>query len=145
MKSLIRSAMYMKMDIYEQVYTQEETTNAIVKKWLYIRTANCLARGYISDTARSQGSSEKVGERYQNVDYLTIETEEKLTKSQKITNIRNQEDQVIWFELVGNNYESPTVFDVVGVIPVLDPFGTIMSYNLSVKRSEVQSFDEYNS
>lgn len=135
----------MKMDIYEQVYTQEETTNAIVKKWLYIRTTNCLARGYISDTARSQGSSEKVGERYQNVDYLTIETEDKISKSQKITNIRNQQDEVIWFELVGNNYESPTVFDVVGVIPVLDPFGSIMSYNISVKRSEVQSFDEYNS
>ena len=86
-----------------------------------------------------------MGERYQNVDYLTIETDEKITKSQKITNIRNQEDEVIWFDLVGNNYDTPTTFDVVGAIPVLDPFGHVLSYNISVKRSEVQSFDEYNS
>lgn len=145
MKSLIKSAMYMKMDVYEQLYTQDEATNAIIKKWLYVKTVNCLARGYISDSAKGQGSGEKVGERYQNVDYLTIETDEKITKSQKITNIRNQQDEVIWFDLVGNNYDTPTTFDVVGAIPVLDPFGSILSYNISVKRSEVQSFDEYNS
>ena len=140
-RSLIASTMYMKADIYESVITQDDITKAIKRSWLYKRTISCLARGYISDTVRSQGSGEKVGERYQDIDYLTIETEEKLTKQQRITNIRNQKDEVIWFDLVSNNYDTPIVYDVQGVTPVLDPFGTILSYNVTAKRSEVQSLE----
>lgn len=140
-RSLISSTMYMKMDVYESVVTQDSVTKAIKRSWLYRKTVPCLARAYISDTVRSQGSSEKIGERYQDVDYLTIETKEKLTKQQKITNIRNQQDEVIWFDLVSNNYDTPIVYEVQGVAPVLDPFGYIVSYNITVKRSEVQSFE----
>lgn len=139
--SLISSTMYMKADIYEATITQDDVTKSIKRSWLYRKTINCLARGYVSDTVRSQGSSEKVGERYQDIDFITIETEEKLTKTQKITNVRNQKDEVIWFDLVSNNYDTPVVYDVQGVTPVMDPFGHILSYNVTAKRSEVQGLD----
>ena len=142
MKGIIATAMNMKMDVYDLVITQDEVTKSIIKKYLYVTTENCLARGYISDSSRSQGSSEKVGERYQNLDYLTIETQYKMSKTQRVTNIRNQKDEVIWFELIKNNYDTTTVYDVQGVTPVLDPFGNIISYNVSVKRSEVQKIEE---
>ena len=139
--SLISSTLYMKMDIYESTLTQDEITKALKRQWLYKKTAQCLARGYVSETSKTSGSGEKVGERYQDMDYLTIETEERLVKSQRITNIRNQKDEVIWFDLIQNNYDTPVIYEVQGVIPVLDPFGSILSYNVTVKKSEVQSLE----
>ena len=43
----------------------------------------------------------------------------------------------IWTELNYPN-ETPTVFEVVGVTPITDPFGTIVAYNSTAKRSENQ-------
>lgn len=140
-ESLISSNLYMKMDVYEYTITQDDVTKALSRKWMYKYTANCLARGYISESAKTSNSSEKVGERYKDTDFITIETQERLTKSQRITNVRNQKDEVIWFELVQNNYDTPTIFDVVGITPVLDPFGSTLSYNVSAKKSEVQSLE----
>ena len=69
---------------------------------------------------------------------IQIRTVDKINMRHKITNIRNKDNEVIWTEL---NYPSdtPTVFEVVGVTPIMDPFGTIMAYNTVVKRSENQT------
>ena len=97
------------MDIYESTLTQDEITKALKRQWLYKKTAQCLARGYVSETSKTSGSGEKVGERYQDMDYLTIETEERLVKSQRITNIRNQKDiigrtDVFEKQIIDNSY-----------------------------------------
>jgi hypothetical protein len=140
-RGLIESTLNMKMDVYEVIVSQDENTGALVKKWGYKSTEPCLARGYISETGRTGGSSEKTGERYENTERIIIETKYKTSKTQRITNIRNDRDEVIWFELISNNYDTPTIFDVMGVTPVLDPFGQILSFNISAKRSEVQKLE----
>jgi hypothetical protein len=140
-RGLIESTLNMKMDIYEVIISQDENTGALVKKWGYKGTEPCLARGYISDTGRTGGSSEKIGERYENMERIIIETKYKSSKTQRITNIRNSKDEVIWFELINNNYDTPTIFDVMGVTPVLDPFGQILSFNINAQRSEVQKLE----
>lgn len=138
---LIESTFYMKMDIYDVIISQDENTGALVKQWGYKTTEQCLARGYVSETGRTGGSSEKTGERYENLERIIIETSFKPSKTQRVTNIRNAKDEVIWFELINNNYDTPTIFDVMGVTPVVDPFGYILSYNISAKRSEVQNLE----
>ena len=58
----------------------------------------------------------------------------------KLTNIRTKRGTVIWSEI---NYptETPTVFEIVGITPVTDPFGEIIAYNTMAKRSENQVID----
>ena len=60
---------------------------------------------------------------------------------EKITNIRDYEGTVIWEEL---NFPSntPTVFEVVGITPMMDPLGGVLAYNATVKRSENQKIGQ---
>lgn len=141
MKScIVGSNFFMKMDIYERITTQDENTGALKKTWGFRSTQSCLARGQVSNSATSPGSNDKVGERYFNNEFIKIESPIRLSKTQRITNIRNQENEYIWIEQ--DSYtQDPTVFDVLGCIPVMDPFGSIISYNVTAKRSEVQSLE----
>jgi hypothetical protein len=43
----------------------------------------------------------------------------------------------IWTEINYPN-ETPTVFEVIGTTPITDPFGNVLAYNSSMKRSENQ-------
>ena len=64
-----------------------------------------------------------------------------MTSREKVTNIRSQEDVVIWTEI---NFptETPTVFEVIGTTPITDPFGRVIGYNSSMKRSENQQIGQ---
>ena len=68
---------------------------------------------------------------------IQVRTSEKLTMREKVTNIRDAYGNVIWTEI---NFptETPTVFEVVGTTPITDPFGSVLGYNSSMKRSENQ-------
>ena len=68
---------------------------------------------------------------------IQVRTSERLTMREKVTNIRDANDNVIWSEI---NFptETPTVFEVVGTTPITDPFGNVLGYNSSMKRSENQ-------
>jgi hypothetical protein len=69
---------------------------------------------------------------------VQIRTTSKLNIRHKITNIRDKNGTVVWTEL---DYPSdtPTVFEIFGVTPITDPFGTILGYNSVAKRSENQN------
>ena len=53
------------------------------------------------------------------------------------TNIKNKNGGYLWTELDYPS-ETPTVFEVVGTTPISDPFGTIIGYSTTAKRSESQ-------
>ena len=69
--------------------------------------------------------------------YLEVRTLERLTSRDKISNIRTLNNEVIWKEI---NFptETPTVFEVIGTTPIMDPYGTLLAYNSTIKRSENQ-------
>jgi hypothetical protein len=75
--------------------------------------------------------------KYTNEQMIQIRTVEKLNIRHKITAIRDKNNNYIWKEL-NHPTESPTVFEVIGVTPILDPFGTILAYSTTAKRSENQ-------
>jgi len=52
-------------------------------------------------------------------------------------NIRDMNNNYIWVELDFPT-ETPTVFEVMGTTPITDPFGRVIGYNSSMKRSENQ-------
>jgi hypothetical protein len=71
---------------------------------------------------------------------IQIRTSERLTAREKVTNIRDANNNYIWTEINFPN-ETPTVFEVVGTTPITDPFGTVLGYNTTVKRSENQNLE----
>lgn len=128
----------MLLDVYVQADTQDPDTGAILKEFQYRATLNCHAKGIISNSATSRGGDRQIMDnRYVNEQMIQIRTIEKLNLRHKITAIRDKNNNYIWKEL---NYptESPTVFEVIGVTPMLDPFGSIVGYSSTAKRSESQ-------
>lgn len=140
MFSVIDGLMSMKMDVYKQQEKQDPDTGAIKREFVYIRTVPCYARGVISQSTSRNLDKQVFGNKYSNEQHIEVRTEEKLTPREKITNIRDADNNVIWYEL---NYPSntPTVFEVVGTTPITDPFGSVVGYNSSMTRSENQQID----
>lgn len=135
---IVDSVLPLLLDIYVQSDAQDLNTGAIKKEWNYHSTLACSAKGVISNSTSARNSDKQImGNRYHNEQMVQIRTSEKLNIRYKITNIRDKNGTVIWTEL---DYPSdtPTVFEVYGVTPITDPFGTILGYNSIAKRSENQ-------
>lgn len=128
----------MKLDLYVQSDTQDPDTGAINKTWDYYTTVDCHAKGIVSNSTSTRANdTQHFSNKYSFEQMVQIRTSEKLNVRHKITNIRNKNGSFIWTEL---NYptETPTVFEVVGVTPITDPFGTVIAYSTTAKRSENQ-------
>lgn len=142
MYDLIDSVLSMQLDVYRQSEIQDPDTGAIKREWNYHRTVDCHAKGVISNSATTRSSDKQVfGNKYMNDQIIQVRTSEKLTMREKVTNIRDKSGNVIWSEI---NFptETPTVFEVIGTTPVTDPFGTVIAYNSSMKRSENQQIGQ---
>lgn len=142
MQGIIESVLSMRMDVYRQTDQQDPDTGAIKKAWIYQRTVDCHAKGVISNSATTRSSDKQVFDnRYTNDQQIQVRTSDRVTTREKITNIRDQYDVPIWTEI---NFPSdtPTVFEVVGVTPITDPFGRIIGYNSSMRRSENQQIGQ---
>lgn len=137
MYDLVDSVLPMFIDIYRQFETQDPATGSLKKEWQFNRTISCNATGRISNSGARSGSNQILSNKYSNEQELQLRTTTKLILNEKITNIRNLEGIVIWEEI---NFPSntPTVFEVVGITPITEPFGGISGYNTIVKRSENQ-------
>jgi hypothetical protein len=135
---LIESVLPMLLDVYAQSELQDPDTGAIIRDFQYVSTLNCHAKGMVSNSATSRNSDKQMlNNKYSNEQMIQIRTIEKLNVRHKITRIRDKNNNTIWTEL---NYpsETPTVFEIIGVTPILDPFGTLIAYNSTAKRSENQ-------
>lgn len=138
MNSLINSVLSMKLDVYRQSEIQDPDTGAMKREWNYIRTVDCHAKGVISNSATTRSSDKQIfSNKYTNDQIIQVRTYERLTSREKITNIRDSNNNVIWSEINFPN-ETPTVFEIIGVTPITDPFGNVLGYNSSMKRSENQ-------
>jgi hypothetical protein len=138
MFEVVDAAFSMRMDVYRQSETQNPYTGALNKEWNYYKTIPCYAKGVISNssTARS-GDRQIIANKYTNTQFIEIRTTEKISIRDKITNITTQQGNIIWTEL---DYptETPTVFEVIGTTPMTDPFGDVLAWNSTLKRSENQ-------
>ena len=135
---ILESLLPYQLDLYVQQDTQDPETGSINKEWHYLKTLDCSAKGVVSNSTSTRANDrQQISNRYALEQFIQIRTAEKINVRHKITNIRNKEGDYIWTEL---NYptETPTVFEVVGMTPISDPFGIGMGYNITAKRSENQ-------
>ena len=138
MNNLVDSIFNMKVDVYLQEDYQDLNTGAIKKSWIYQKTIPCFAKGIISNSASARsGDNQSISTKYQNTQTIEVRTQTPITYRQKITNIKDSSNNVIWFELNYPN-DTPTVFEIVSSTPITDPFGTLMAYNSIAKRSDNQ-------
>ena len=141
MFGIVDSVLSMKLDVYKQVDSQDEETGAIRKYWQYYKTLDCHAKGVVSNSATTRTSDKQmISNRYVMDQIIQVRTLVKLSLREKISNIRNADGEFIWQELDYPN-ETPTVFEVIGTTPLTDPFGVVIGYNSSLKRSEVQRLE----
>jgi hypothetical protein len=138
MFEVVDASFSMFMDIYKQSDSQDQSTGAIKKEWHYSQTIPCYAKGVISNTATARsGDRQVLGSKYENTQVIEIRTSSKLSIREKITNIRTEHGEIIWTELDYPN-DTPTVFEIVGVTPMTDPFGDVLAWSAVLKRSENQ-------
>ena len=132
---------------------QDPDSGAIIDVWVpddvdpstpevEVGTFPCTARGIISEGVSAAGSTEDWNRRgdYENIEYvkLTFPKNVLITKRDQITNIRDASGKLIWVE---DEYDvnRATVFNVNGVIPILDAFNKHIENVAYLKRAEVQS------
>jgi hypothetical protein len=138
MFEVVDAAFSMRMDVYRQSETQNQYTGALNKEWNYYKTVPCYAKGVISNSATARsGDKQIIGNKYTNTQFLEVRTTEKISIRDKITNITTQQGNIIWTELDFPT-ETPTVFEVIGTTPMTDPFGDVLAWNSTLKRSENQ-------
>jgi len=138
MYDLVDSVLPMLIDIYRQYESQDESTGALKKEWQFNRTIPCSAKGVVSNSTSSRsGDKQTFSNKYINEQILQLRTTSKIIFSEKITNVRHLDGTIVWEEI---NFptNTPTVFEVVGVTPMTEPFGGVVGYNTTVKRSENQ-------
>jgi hypothetical protein len=141
MNTIVDAVLSMKLDVYRQIDEQDPDTGAIKRNWVFYKTIPCHAKGIISNSSSSRNSDKQVmSNKYYNDQVLQIRTAERLTLREKITNIKDSDNNYIWTEINYPN-ETPTVFEIMGTTPITDPFGKVIGYNSSVKRSENQQVD----
>jgi hypothetical protein len=142
MNSIVDSVLSMNLDVYRQSEIQDTDTGAIVREWNFYKTVACHVKGVISNSATTRSSDKQIfSNKYLNDQVIQVRTAEKLTAREKVTNIRDSEGSTIWNEINYPN-ETPTVFEVMGTTPVTDPFGRVIAYNSSMKRSENQQIGQ---
>jgi len=135
--SILDGLMSMKMDVYRQEEEQDPDTGALVKRFMFYKTLDCFARGVVQENVNRNLDKQTFGNTYTNSQFLEIRTTERLNQREKIKDIRDSDGNVIWYELNYPN-NTGTVFEVVGSTPIADPFGKVVLYNASLKRSENQ-------
>lgn len=137
----IGSIMNMTADVYTQQNVQSDTSGVIKRQWVYDKTIACKIEPIKSG----------VGSRYDNKRFdigKHNEYDEKLqlkmkclvpfSKRWRISKIRSSDNQQVYIEV--DKYDTPdTIFDVTASHAVLDPFGKVAYYEVTLQRVHIQN------
>jgi hypothetical protein len=138
------SIMNMKADIYEQEYSQDPNTGAVLRQWNYAKTIQCKVEPIKVGGAstRTDNKSFKGGAEgdYTEKFQIRIKCNELLSKRWRIENIRSSDNQSVFIEI--DRFGEPnTIFEVTSSHATLDPFGKVVYYEAVLLRTQVQSND----
>ena len=135
--------------------SQDPLTLEIVRIWVYdetapkssgdtptVRSVPCLARGIVDGGIRVAGTTERVSDIYENIDYvkLWIPPNVTLTKRDRVTNIRDASGHIRWLDEEFSKDGAPpkaTVFNVNGVTPLFDAFNNVVEQFVLLEKAEV--------
>jgi hypothetical protein len=101
-----------------------------------LESFECIARGIVDGGIRVAGTTERFGDLYENVDYvsMTVPAGVRISKRDRVTNIRNKRGIVLWRDEESDG--GPTIFNVLGVTPIPDPWGDLIEQRVMLERAE---------
>lgn len=145
--SYIGSIMNMSADVLIQENRQSPTSGTILREWVYDKTIQCK----VEPIKASGGSNRSDNKRFDMGKHN--EYDEKLqikmkclvpfSKRWRVSNIRSSDGHQVFFEM--DRFDSPdTIFDVTASHAVLDPFGKVSYYEVTLQRVHIQSDNTSN-
>lgn len=143
----ILSARYtMEADVFRQVQRREESGQIRVS-WhrdTAHPTIDLIARPILGGGIRVVGSMERWDEEYGPIDWIKFQTDVELSKRYRLYNIRDKRTgRHLWEENEAGKEEfTPIWFDIVGIMPITDPFGRLLEYDslaTKVRNNEIGS------
>jgi hypothetical protein len=140
--SYIGSIMNMTADVLIQENRQSQSSGTILREWVYDKTISCKV-----EPVKAAGSSSRTGGKkfdggshneYEERLYLKMKCLVPFSRRWRVSNIRSSDDQQVFFEI--DRYDSPdTIFDVTNSHAVLDPFGKVSYYEVTLQRVHIQN------
>jgi hypothetical protein len=112
------------------VYRQQKSQSAsgqIIREWVFLETINCRTM-----PNRKTSNAEQWGSEYRYDQSLTLKTLFDVSPDDKISEIKDSEGLVLYPD---------TIFEVSEIVALVDGFGVLFERELTLKRSEVQSFE----
>ena len=141
LNSIIGSIMNMTADVLTQQNIQSEKSGVVKREWIYDRTIDCKIEPIKSPTSSKYdnkhfgaGSSKE----YDETLHLKMKCLTQLSKRWRVSNIRSSDGRKVFVEI--DRWDTPdTIFEVVQSHAVLDPFGKISYYEVTLQRVHVQN------
>ena len=142
--SFMSTTMNMSADVYEQENTQNENTGMISRHWEYRYTTKCLIQPSKSSgvSTKSDGKEYKIDHSYSESSQLRGKFSVGLSKRTRISGIRSSDNENIFMELDTSSKKS-TIYEVVSCHPMLDPFGRLSHYDVTLERVNIQNNDSF--
>lgn len=140
-KSLMQVAMKMSADIYKQENTQDSESGAIRRHWELDKTEKCFVEPTKSDgsSTKTDGKTFSQGlDGYSEKFQVRAKFNNPLSKRWRVTNIRSSNNVSIFNEM-DRLSTPPMIFEVISCHAMLDPFGRLSHYDVTLERVNIQN------
>jgi len=140
--SFMQTIMNMKADIYIQQASQTPGSGKIVREWVYDHTVQCKieplktkgSSNRADNKSFDNGKFEEYGEKLQ----LKMKMMEQVSRRWRVSGIRSNDNKQVYYEF--DKIDQPdTIFDVTASHAVLDPFGRVAYYEVTLQRVQIQN------
>ncbi len=140
--SVIQSIMNMSADILIQQNQQSESSGVLLREWVYNKTIQCKIEPIKSGGASNRSDNKRfdIGKHNEYDEKLQLKMKclTPFSKRWRVSGIRTNDGKQVYFEI--DKYDMPdTIFDVVSSHAVLDPFGKISYYEITLQRVHIQN------
>jgi hypothetical protein len=130
----------MTADVYSQIQEQDESTNAIVRRWLLMKSIQCSIIPIRESGGSATSDNKTFGKDYIEELEVKMYTLEKLSKRWRVSGIKNSKKEELYTE-IDRISEPSTIFEVYASHPIFDMYGNVQYFENHLKRTQVQSND----
>ena len=134
------STLVMTADIYQQISEQDESTNAITRRWVLLKNIQCSIVPIRESGGSATSDNKTFGKEYIEELEVKMYTLEKLSKRWRVSSVKNFKNEELYTEI--DRVSNPsTIFEVYASHPIFDIFGNVQYFENHLKRTQVQSND----
>lgn len=128
----------MKANLGVQITTQDPDTGEITRVWVYADEIDCEVRPVMEGGIRVAGTTERFDDIYENVEWAFLLTDMPLSDRDRIRNIRDSNGRSVYPDMNDLTAGASVEFEVLGSMPILDPFNRVTLYRTLIHRADVQ-------